>query len=167
MDADQVAELRVLLARARVKRLTPSERERYEAVCSTLEKSLSKAQLLLAPAGARPRNRFRVIRELDAELEFGQARHRARTTNFSAAGFCVRLAAKPVVGEPVAFTFWFAPHAKPIAGGAVCRACREADAGWEASFEFQDLAPEIVERLEIEAVDVALEMLWPSGRLGP
>jgi hypothetical protein len=167
MDADQVAELRVLLARARVQALTSAERERYEAVCSTLERSLSKAQLLLAPLGARPRNRFRVIRELDAELEFAQARHEARTTNFSAAGFCVRIATKPAVGEPVAFSLWFAPRARPVAGRAVCRACRRAGTGWEASFEFADLPPEVAERLEIEAVDTALEMLWPSGRLGP
>jgi hypothetical protein len=167
MDADQVAELRVLLARARVKRLTPQEREQYAAACATLERALSKAQLLLAPAGARPRNRFRVIRELDAEIASGEARHAARTTNFSAAGVCVRIATQQAVGEPVAFSLWFAPKAKPVTGRAVCRACRPAGAEWEASFEFDDLAPEVVERLEIEAVDVALEMLWPSGRLGP
>ena len=167
MDADEVAELRVLLAQARARPLGPDEQSRYLGACRRLEEALNHAQLLLAPAGARLRRRFRVVRSFPVSIREGGAWSEARTVNLSAGGFCLRTPRQVPLGERVLFRMTATPGAEPVCGEAVCRNGWKKGEQCYSAFEFAELDAVNLARLELEVVEAALEMLWPSGRLGP
>ncbi len=165
MTSEQVAQLRVLLAQARVRALTPEEERRYRAACSRLHASLTQAQLLLAPKGAKARRNFRALCDLQVELELPQGPARTRTLDFSIGGFAALLSDRPPLATPLGFSMRLS-GARPLRGLAVCRGARQASDGrWRASFEFAEVTAQDRDRLEREVVEVALEMLWPSGSL--
>lgn len=166
MTSEQVAELRVLLAQARARALTPEEARRYREACAQLHASLTQAQLLLAPKGAKARRNFRALCDLQVELELGKGKKlRTRTLDFSIGGFAALLDEKPPLATPVPFSIWLS-GARPLKGTSICRGARETgDGRWRASFEFAEVTAQDRDRLEREVVEVALEMLWPSGSL--
>ncbi|MGC4118789.1 MAG: PilZ domain-containing protein [Myxococcales bacterium] len=90
---------------------------------------------------------------------------RTRTLDFSIGGFAVLLGDEPV-RTPVRFAMSLS-GARPLEGLAACRGAHPtSDGRWRASFEFAEVTTEDRDRLEREVVEVALEMLWPSGSLG-
>ncbi|HEY3450964.1 MAG TPA: PilZ domain-containing protein [Myxococcales bacterium] len=145
--------------------LTPEEQSRYRAACTQLQNSLTQAQLLLAPKGAKARRNFRALCDLQLELALPKGPTRARTLDFSIGGFAALLPDEPPTAVPVGFSIWLS-GARPLEGTAVCRGARmAADGRWRASFEFAEVTAADRERVEREVVEVALEMLWPSGSL--
>ena len=167
MTPEQVAELRVMQARARAGVLTAEERVRYLEARRGLEAALNAAQLLLAPASARARQAFRVVCSLEIELSFADRPVRKQTANFSAGGFSVPLDKPCERGAWVPFALWLGGDAEPIRGQASCRGTFRLGDSCRASFEFAELPPEARARIELEMVDLQLELLWPSPRLSP
>ena len=166
MTSEKVAELRVLLAQARVRALTPEEHRRYIAACTELQESLIHAQLLLAPKGSQARRSYRALRELRVEIELSGRSTHGCTHDISIGGFSAWLAEQPLTGAPLGFSILLPGSKQPLKGTATCRGSRKtADGRWRASFEFVEVNPADRGRLEREVVEGALEMLWPSGLL--
>ncbi|MBI5544696.1 MAG: PilZ domain-containing protein [Deltaproteobacteria bacterium] len=166
MTSEQVAELRVLLAQARVRPLTSAEHRRYVAACTELQDSLIHAQLLLAPKCAKVRRAYRAVRELRVELKVSGRASRGLTRDFSIGGFSAWLTEPPPTGVPLDFSLWLSGARRPLKGTTSCRGCRRtADGRWRAAFQFVEVNQTDHGRLEREVVETALEMLWPSGLL--
>jgi hypothetical protein len=165
MSPEQIAELRVLVARRRAGRLQGPELAHFQDAFRTLERSLNQAQLLLAPRSAQPRRSFRVTCSLDVDLALRGVRHRGRVQSLSLGGFSAVVAERPEVGAGTGVALWFPPQVQPFEAHAVCRAGVPLGSRWRGCFEFVGLSPEQRERLQLEVLDLVLELLWPAPML--
>lgn len=156
-----------LHAKAKTQSLTPTERAEYERVRDDLARMLVFAQQLVCRPGEKYRQALRVRMELAITLtrtRGGGQSMTGKTIDASSGGFAAALPHGLDVDERVDVSI-VAPFGEPIAARARVVAATKTDGACRASFAFQDLAPQTLERLDVLVFDQVLPQL--SSVLAP
>jgi PilZ domain len=132
----------------------------YRAARDELARALLAAHRLALRDGESPRRALRVNRALPVDLDLPGGRVRAPTLDLSTGGFGAALPHAPPVGASV-------PYTLRLEGGDVSGMARLLDARprapgpLRASFAFEALSDDEVERIELAVFDAVLEQLAP------
>jgi c-di-GMP-binding flagellar brake protein YcgR len=150
--------LRELQKRARARTLTDAERAEYEKQRGDIVGMLHFAQQLTrAPQQIfRKTLRVSVTVPVDVDHDERPGTERGTTVDLSAGGFAANLAAPRSVGKVVGYVLHLGAGER-IEGRARVASVRAPQGGMQrASFAFESMPPELVERVQIAVFDVVL-----------
>jgi hypothetical protein len=144
-----------LHGQARRGELTSPDRERYVAARNELAGALLKAQRITLRPGEQARQHVRVAAMLPVTLRLGAGLVESITRDVGAGGFSVTLPSAPPPERLVPFTLRLARD-EVLEGDA--RLVNFASD--RASFSFDRLTAEALERIELTVFDAVVNQLW-------
>jgi hypothetical protein len=148
----------VLHEQARGGSLSKSDHPRYLAGRDELARALLKAQQIALQPGERPRSSLRAASALQITLQLPSGTLHTITRDIGSGGFSVRLASPPPLGAVVVFTLKLSAK-ESIEGKAKVVSLSPVSDTRRASFCFDGLTPEMVERIEMVVFDAIVTQL--------
>jgi hypothetical protein len=135
-----------------------SERDRYNAARDELARALLKAQRIALQPSETPRRSLRAALALSISLHLPGGVVQLLTRDISSGGFSMKLANPPPNGTLVPFTLRL-PGKESLEGKARLVSSVQAPEGRRASFSFEKLAPDLVEKIELAVFDAVVKQL--------
>jgi PilZ domain-containing protein len=135
-----------------------SERNRYNDARDELARALLKAQRIALQPAEIPRQTLRAALALSISLHLPGGVVQILTRDISSGGFSVKLANLPPNGTVVPFTLRLSGK-DTLEGRAKLISATPAAEGRRASFSFEKLAPDLVERIEMTVFDAVVAQL--------
>ncbi len=156
--ADWLAAFRKQHAAAHAGQLPARELAAYRAQREELARALLAAQHLTLRPGEVARRALRVARALQADLQGGEYKQRAVTSDLSSGGFSALLGAAPGRAEQLSCQLRL-PGQDPVKCRVRVADVKPLEGSTRAAFAFVDLPEADRERIEMLVFDTVLEQL--------
>jgi hypothetical protein len=143
--------------------LEGTEQAEYLAARDELARAVLRAQRIALKPGQHPRQRLRAALALQVVLQLPAGRLQTLTQDVSSGGFSALVSTLQTAGHLVPFSLKLSRGGLPVEGNARVVGTDPGGTGMRVAFAYDNLAPELVERIELAVFDSLVAQLTAQG----